>query len=264
MQQTSDGGYIVGGYSFSNNSGEKTENSRGSVDYWIVKLNGSGNIQWDKTIGGNNYDDLTCLQQTSDGGYILGGWSVSGASGEKTENSKGFQDFWVVKLNASGSIQWDKTIGGFNLDELYSLQQTTDGGYILGGTSQSFSGGNVGDYWIVKTDASGSIQWNKSIGGSDNDYLRSIRQTSDGGYVSGGYSYSKVSGDKTQRSRGLADYWMVKTDGSGNVQWDRTVGGADFDYMYSVGEVKKNLYVAGGYSNSKATGDKKLLLKRRI
>jgi len=112
IQQTSDGGYILGGWSDSNISGDKTEDSQGNYDYWVVKLDAAGNIQWQNTIGGNSVDYLTSIQQTTDGGYILGGWSNSGVSGDKTENSQGANDYWVVKLDPIGYIQWQNTIGG--------------------------------------------------------------------------------------------------------------------------------------------------------
>jgi hypothetical protein len=261
VQQTTDGGYIVGGYSFSNKSGEKSQNNRdttaATTDYWIAKLDASGNIQWNRTIGGNQYEMLTCLQQTKDGGYIVGGWSVSGVSGEKTEINRGGQDYWIVKLNAVGNIEWDKTLGSYTIDELYSIQQTKDGGYILGGHSGFLSGG-VTDYWIVKTDANGNTVWNKYFGGDDNDYMRSVQQTSDGGYLLGGYSLSRKSGDKTEKTRGVEDYWIVKTDRLGTFQWDKTIGGSNDDFLMSVREVRKNYYIAAGYSNSDTTGDKKI------
>ncbi len=105
--------------------------------YWIVKTDALGNIQWQKTIGGSEEDYLQSIQQTSDGGYILGGVSNSNISGDKTENSIGGYDYWIVKTDASGNIQWQNTIGGNNHEEFWSIQQTSDGGYILGGTSNS-------------------------------------------------------------------------------------------------------------------------------
>jgi hypothetical protein len=218
LQQTSDGGYILGGHSDSNVSGEKTANSRGYYDYWVVKLNSLGKIQWDKTIGGSSGDYLTSLQQTCEGGYILGGYSLSNRSGDKTEKSRGVYDYWVVKLNSLGRIQWDKTIGGSLVDYLYSLQQTSDGGYILGGDSESDMSGEktennhgsfIGDYWVVKLNSFGRIQWDKTIGGTSEDHLRSIKEVSKNQYILGGYSISGISGDKTEVSRGDFDYWIV-------------------------------------------------------
>jgi hypothetical protein len=207
----------MGGYSVSNISGDKTENSHGSADYWIVKTDASGNIQWQKTIGGNSDDVLYTIRQTIDGGYILGGLSGSNISGDKTENNKGVLDYWVVKTTASGNIQWQNTIGGSGDDRLFSIQQTTEGGYILGGFSTSSISGDktenskgFSDYWIVKADPSGNIQWQKTIGGSSFEELHSIQQTTDGGYILGGYSASNISGDKTENNHGSYDYWIVK------------------------------------------------------
>jgi len=216
IQQTIDGGYILGGWSNSNISGDKTENSQGT-DYWVVKLDASGNIQWQNTIGGSFLDYLNCMQQTSDGGFILAGSSQSGISGDKTEDSQGGSDYWVVKLDAFGNIQWQNSIGGNSDDYLTSIQQTIDGGYILGGYSNSGISGDktenyqgLYDYWVVKLDATGNIQWQNTIGGNSWDELISIQQTNDGGYILGGHSSSGISGDKTENSQGDYDYWVVK------------------------------------------------------
>ena len=164
IQQTLDGGYICGGTSISDSTGDKTENSigqNGQYDYWIIKLNNSGNIQWQNTIGGSGADELQSIKQTTDGGYICGGYSLSSISGDKTENSQGLHDYWVVKLDNSGNSQWQNTIGGNSLDYLQCIQQTSDYGYICGGFSRSDSsvdktehhqGGFLltDDYWVVK------------------------------------------------------------------------------------------------------------------
>ncbi len=297
MALTKDGGRIVGGTSRSNISGNKTENSRGIGDYWIVKLDSANKIQFDKTIGGSDNDGLTALQQTSDGGYILGGGSTSNASGEKTQNSKGGADFWIVKLDSRGNIQFDKTIGGSNNDGLTALQQTSDGGYILAGDSRSNKSGNKSensrggtDYWIVKLDGRGNIQWDKTYGGSDDDFLTSLQQTTDGGYILGGLSFSNKSGEKSESSKGRDDFWVIKVDGNGNIQFefsnasfeksenargigdddfwivkldkngnkqfDKTIGGTNFDECFSIKEKSRNHYVAGGQSLSDVSGDK--------
>lgn len=269
LQQTSDEGYILGVVSESDSSGEKTENSRGSADYWIVKLDKTGKIQWDKTIGGNDDDEIRSLKQTSDGGYIVGGYSRSEPSGEKTQNCRGGFDYWIVKLDKLGNIEWTKTIGGNKDDYLTSVQQTNDGGYILGGYSSSnisaekTQNNRCGcdadfspDFWIVKLDASGQIEWDKTIGGSNWDFLRSIQQTSDDGYVMSGSSYSDISGEKTENGRGFGDYWIVKLDTKGEVQWDKTVGGNNQDEARSIKEVRKNIYAVGGFSLSDVSGDK--------
>ncbi|HKR06488.1 MAG TPA: T9SS type A sorting domain-containing protein [Bacteroidia bacterium] len=270
IEQTSDGGYILGGYSFSIISGDKTENGNGLSDYWPVKTDASGIVQWENSIGGSTSDALRSIEQTADGGYILGGRSNSNISGDKTENCIGgtYLDYWIVKTDASGIIQWQNTIGGTNGDELFSIQQTNDGGYILGGHSWSNISGdktenscnNTFDYWIVKTDATGNIQWQKTIGGNSADYLRSIQQTADGGYILGGYSWSGISCDKTENNWdttfATSDYWIVKTDTSGIIQWEKTIGGNNEDWLYSIQQTADGGYILGGWSTSNISGDK--------
>ncbi|MFI5173049.1 MAG: hypothetical protein ACHQFW_11705, partial [Chitinophagales bacterium] len=240
IHQTSDGGYILGGYSFSGVSGDKTELNIGGYDYWVVKLNSSGVILWQNTIGGNSFETLYSIQQTSDGGYILGGSSFSGISGDKTEASLGGYDYWVIKLNSSGAIVWQNTIGGSSDDFLRSIQQTSDAEYILGGYSYSGVSGDKTDaslggydYWVIKLNSSGAIVWQNTIGGSESDLLNSIQQTSDGEYILGGYSYSGVSGDKTEANLGYADYWVVKVNSSGSIVWQNTIGGSESDLLNS-------------------------------
>jgi hypothetical protein len=263
IQQTSDFGYIIAGTSLSNNSGDKTENSQGGADYWVIKLDAVGNMMWQNTIGGNGNDSLFSIQQTSDGGYILAGSSDSGNSGDKTENSLGVADYWVVKLDAVGNLAWQNTIGGSGNDRLASIQQTTDGGYILGGDSDSNISGDKtenslggADYWVVKLDAVGNMVWQNTIGGNGNDSLFSIQQTSDGGYILSGISDSGNSGDKTENSLGVADYWVVKLDAVGNLAWQNTIGGSGNDRLASIQQTTDGGYILGGDSDSNISGDK--------
>jgi hypothetical protein len=263
LQQTTDGGYIIGGWSSSGISGDKTEAALGLGEYWVVKLNSSGAIEWQNTIGGSGYEDLQSLQQTADGGYILGGFSGSDISGDKTEASLGGLDYWVVKLNSSGAIEWQNTIGGSLGDLLWSLQQTTDGGYILGGNSGSDISGDkteasLGyfDYWVVKLNSSGVIEWQNTIGGSSDDNLRALQQTTDGGYILGGESYSGISGDKTEALLGVTDCWVVKLNGSGAIEWQNTIGGSDWDWLDALQQTTDGGYILGGNSDSGISGDK--------
>lgn len=263
MQQTTDGGYILAGYSNSTISGDKTEGHWGGKDYWIVKINANGIKQWDKTFGGTNIDQCYAVQQTNDGGYILGGYSVSPVSGNKTATGIGSYDFWVVKTDANGVKQWDKAYGGFSSDVCTALEQTNDGGYILGGTSYSIAGGDkteagrgANDFWVVKIDANGVKQWDKTFGGNSYDYLLDLRQTSDGGYILGGHSESGIGGDKTAAARGKTDYWIIKIDGNGIKQWDNAFGGSNFDYLQSLQQTNDGGYILGGYSDSRIGGDK--------
>jgi len=268
LEQTNDGGYILGGSSWGNISGDKSDTNRHDRfdynDYWLVKTDAAGNKQWDKTIGGFYLDDLHALEQTKDGGYILGGSSNSPVSGEKTDGCRGTaSDYWIVKVDNAGNKVWDKTIGGTDVDNLYAVRQTPDGGYILAGESVSpvsyektdYCRG-FGDYWIVKLDKHGNIQWDKTIGGNSEDALTSIDLTADGGYILGGYSGSNISGEKTENTRGVYDYWIVKTDSIGNIQWQKTIGGNDDDRLYSIHQTKDGGYILGGYSKSNISGEK--------
>ncbi|MGB3076511.1 MAG: MopE-related protein [Chitinophagales bacterium] len=263
LVQTTDGGYLLGGYSHSGISGDKNQPSKGYADYWVVKLDALGNIQWQNTIGGNSQDFLCSAIQTTDGGYLLGGSSYSGISGDKTEASQGSADYWVVKLDGSGNIKWQNTIGGTGSNSLASVIQTIDGGYLLGGSSDSGISGDkteackgYEDYWIVKLDNSGNIQWQNTIGGDSHDYLNSVIQNSDGGFVLGGSSFSGISGDKNQTSKGDYDYWMVKVDDSGNIEWQYTSGGSSVDYLRSNIQTSDEGYLIGGTSQSGISGSK--------
>ena len=265
IQQTSDGGYILGGESRSDMTGEKTEGNFGITDYWVIKINSTGGIVWQNNIGSFSDEYLNSVHQTSDGGYILGGYSSSGISGDKTEAGLGGSDYWILKLNSSGVIEWQNTIGGSSSENLFSIEQTADGGYILGGFSFSGISGDkteasLGyDYWIVKVNSLGSIQWQNTIGGSDYDYLYSIQQTSDGGYIAGGYSRSVISGDKTEPKIGGNDYWILKLNSTGSIVWQNVIGGSAGDLIqspYSIGKTTDGGFIIGGYSSSNISGDK--------
>ncbi len=267
-EQTADGGYILGGYSSSDISGDKTENSIGWDDYWIIKLDGTGNIVWQNTIGGYNEDVLSDIHQISDGGYIIGGFSNSDSGADKSENTIGDEDdeddYWIVKLDSFGEIEWDNTIGGIYNDHLNSIQQTTDDGYILAGSSYSnaFADktedaiGGSNDYWVVKTNNLGVIVWDNTIGGNNIDVANYIEQTNDGGYIVGGLSYSDSSGDKLEDALGFSDYWIVKLDVSGNIDWQNTIGGDDYDQLVMISQTFEGGYIAGGKSSSNVSVDK--------
>lgn len=244
--QTADGGYIVAGFSDSNN-GDVSGNHGSSSDCWIVKLNDLGVIQWQKSIGGSNYDDAYSIVQTTDGGYIVAG--VSSSNDGDVSGNHGTFDYWVVKLNSLGVIQWQKSLGGSSDDYAYSIVQTTDGGYVLAGVSISNNGdvsGNQGafDYWVVKLNSFGVIQWQKSLGGTGSDFAYSIIQTTDGGYVVAGYSNSNngnVSGNN-----GRNDYWIVKLNNLGVIQWQHCLGGSNDDIASSIIQTSDGSYVVAG------------------
>jgi hypothetical protein len=264
VNQTIDKGYIIGGTSVSGISGDKTEDTQGSDDFWILKLDSLGNIQWQNTIGSNNTDYFMEIHQTLDGEYILAGDTYTGYTGDKRCTGKGMDDYWILKLDSLGVIQWQRCIGGNHQDHFRSVSIANDGGYFLGGFSispisgdktQNNNGGK--DYWVVKLDELGSVQWDKTLGGNDTDELQSIYGTSDGGCIAGGFSLSGISGDKTEPRFGIfADYWVVKLDGSGNIEWQNTIGGNKSDYLSTVIQTNDGGYILGGSSYSDLTGDK--------
>jgi len=274
-QPTSDYGFILAGSSLSDKTGNKTDSNNGDLDYWIWKMNETGDLDWQKSIGGSGFDLLQSIKTTRDGGFILAGTSNSPNDFQKKDSCKGGTDFWVIKLNARGEEQWQRTIGGTGQDELLCAFQTRDGGYMLGGSSssspplkasslledQSFSSlpdlytkseksrGNM-DYWIVKLDKSGVLEWQKTYGGTYADVLRSMEQTSDGGYILGGYSNSPQSGDKTEPNNGIGDYWIIKIDEEGKIQWQKTYGGNGDNQLYVIHQTEDEGYIVGGNSNS--------------
>ncbi|MGC4128035.1 MAG: T9SS type A sorting domain-containing protein [Bergeyella sp.] len=251
IQCTSDGGYIVAGYSDSTN-GDITGN-HGQYDAWVIKLNSDGSIQWQKSLGGSQYDYGNAIQLTTDGGYIIAG-STQSNDGDVTGNHGTYtDDAWIVKLDSNGTIQWQKALGGNDSDYAKSIQCTQDGGYILAGYTYSYRGDYEGfndtsDYWIVKIDSNGTLQWQRSIGGSYTDIANAIEPTIDGGYIVVGRSTS-LDGNITG-NLGKNDAWLVKLSGSGAIQWQKSLGGSQNDYGNAVHQTADGGYIIAGYSES--------------
>ncbi len=221
VAQTSDGGYIVAGSSYSYGSDNQ--------DLLIVKFDSDGVEQWLKVVAGPyvNYPELGySVAQTNDGGYIV--------TGSSAKYSGGYADLLLVKVDSEGIEQWTTTVGGDNTDRGYSIAQTSDGGYIVTGTSQSYGGPDT-DLLLVKFYSNGAEQWTKTIGGDSSDYGKSVAQTSDGGYVVIGYSQSYGGSD--------ADVLIVKFDSNGIEQWTKTVGEDSSDYGYSVVQTSDGGYI---------------------
>jgi hypothetical protein len=251
IQPTADGGYIASGLTYSNNGDVSGYHGGTEADAWVVKLSSSGALQWQKVFGGTGCDFANSILSTPDGGYIFVGHTDS-HDGDVTANA-GEKDVWIVKLSNSGTIQWQKTLGGANNDYAYSLQLTPDGGYIAAGYTNSNNGdvsGNHGDAdgWIVKISSSGAIQWQKSLGGGNEDIARSVQPTADGGYIVAGSTKSN-NGD-VSGNHGDADAWIVKLSGNGAIQWQKALGGSNEDIARSIQPTADGGYIIAGSTTS--------------
>ncbi|WP_442787960.1 T9SS type A sorting domain-containing protein [Flavobacterium suncheonense] len=263
IKLTSDAGFILAGSSSSQKGLQKKEDNRGQDDFWVIKLDAKGGEMWQKTIGGSGQDKLKTIIQTRDGGYLLGGSSSSDKSGEKEENGRGNLDYWIVKLDKEGKVKWQKTYGGAQLDLLQSVEQTKDGGYILGGSSNSRASGdktehNFGfnDYWIIKTDDKGDIEWQRTFGGDKDDQLASLIQTREGMFVLGGSSNSGATNSKSKGSKGT-DFWVLKIDDKGEIIWQETYNYGKTDILTSIMENPDGTLLIAGYAQSEVPGTNK-------
>ena len=247
--QTKDGGFIVAGGTASDD-GDVSAN-HGAVDCWLVKLSSTGNIEWEETFGGTANDGVKSIIQTPDEGYIFSGSSRSN-DGDVSGNH-GLTDVWVVKLSSAITIEWQKSLGGSGEEIGHSIINTTDGGYIVAGQTDSNDGdvsGNKGviDVWVVKLDSAGNIEWQDNYGGSNDDIAFSIAQTIDGGYVVATLTKSD-DGDVTGYY-GQRDYWLIRLTSTGSIQWQKTLGGTERDFAGSAIQSSDGGYVFVGYSES--------------
>ncbi len=210
-------------------------------------------IEWEKSFGGSGVEGINSFQKSSDGGYIIAGYSNSN-DGDVTGNHGGY-DFWVLKLTSVGALEWQKSLGGSLDDIANSIFQTSEGGYIVSGITESNDGDvteNKGnnDVWIVKLSSNGTIEWQKSYGGASSESGESIQQTSDGGHIVAGWSFSQ-NGDVTG-NHGSVDHWVIKLTDSGNIEWEKTLGGLGADWAWAVQQTSDGGYIVAGDSNNKS------------
>jgi hypothetical protein len=236
-QQTSDGGFII--------SGETNSFGAGRCDIYLIKTDSEGNLLWQKTIGGILDDYGYSVQQTTDGGYIIAGYTGSFGAG--------WYDVYLVKTDPNGNLLWHKTFGGSGKDYAGSVQQTTDGGYIITGLTQSFGAGKS-DVYLIKTDPNGNQEWQRTFGGNSDDAGYSVQQTSDGGYIIAAYT--------TSFGAGSYDAYLIKTDSAGNLRWQKTFGGSGFDVVSSVQQTKDGGYIIAGQTQSFGAGSYDVYLIR--
>ncbi len=235
IKQTSDGGYIVGGSTFSFGAGEK--------ESWILKLSSAGDIEWQHRYGGDKWDHVSSILQTNDGGYVFSGCTGSFGAGSV--------DIWILKLSPAGDIDWQETYGGRHDDKSRSIQQTIDGGYIVAGLTNSFDVFDDDDIWILKLSSEGDIDWQKTYGESRDDEARSIQQTIDGGYIVGGWTNSFSDGYDDDIWDGYDDdIWVLKLSSDGDIEWHKIYGGNDSDRALAIQQTDDKGYIVGGWTNS--------------
>jgi hypothetical protein len=231
--QTNDGGYALAGWTESFGAGAE--------DFWLIKTDSAGNVQWNKTYGGTSTawfgERAYCLIQTNDGGYAV--------AGETSSFGAGSRDFWLVKANSNGTIEWSKPYGGTNQEEAYSLIQTNDGGYAIAGRTLSFGVAGYENMWLVKTDSNGTMEWSEAYGGAGIEIAYSVVQTSDGGYAIGG---------ETGPWGNVRDVWFVKTNSNGTMEWNKKYGVGTVDFSFSMVRTTDGGYAMAGHTETPAGG----------
>ncbi len=264
ISKTNDGGYLLSGYTTSNDG--DVSGNEGFQDYWILKVDASGNKQWDKNFGFAGSDQAYKAFQTSDGGYFITGFfdvSASGGAGNDIQSESGDDlqrgvlhgvgEFWGIKLDANGTKQWRRYFGGTNNDRSYDAFETADGGFLMTGTSESVDFDKTDpkgsyDYWAVRLTSSGALVWTKSYGGAEIDNSYASIKANDGNYIMVGDSRS--SDQDVTAPRGNADAWMVKFDDNGNKIWQKSFGGSQFDTAHSIVQRNNGDFILSGHSRS--------------
>ena len=224
IKQTSDGGYIV--------AGATSSCGASCSDIWILKLDSSGGIEWQRTYGGTDWDGRPYIQEASDGGYIVAGCTESFGAGDR--------DFWVLKLTSSGDIEWQRTYGGGLDDQYCHIQLASDGGYIVSGGTESFGAGGS-DIWVLKLNSFGDIEWQRTYGGIYGEWATYIQLTSDTGYIVSGV---------TNEFGTIGNFWILKLNSSGDIEWQRAYGGGFMDYPWSIQQTVDGGYIVAGYTES--------------
>jgi len=231
VKATSDGGWILVGSSRSAPSLNKTSPNYGQADYWVVRLDDQGNTLWEKSFGGTGFDTAEAVIETADGGFLVVGGSGSDTNEVKSIAPFGSSDVWVLKLSAQGDLLWQRLYGGMDGEWAWAADRWGTNGFVIAAQSGSPVGGNkdaphygASDFWIIAIDHDGNKIWERSYGGDNDDQLRNLKQTSDGGFIACGKSRSGVSGNKTTPLAGTyEDIWIIRLDPAGDRLWERSI-----------------------------------------
>lgn len=252
IQQTSDGGYIIAASSESQDGDVGSTN--GDYDFWVIKLNAAGELEWKNNFGGSDWDLSNAIRQTSDGGYVVIGYTYS--DDFDVTGMNGFRDSWVVKINSTGVLQWQKALGGSGADSAEDVIENTDGYLVLGFDGGSNDGdlqgtGCKNDFWIIQLSFSGEIMWQKCYGGTDIEKAKKIIPAGINYLIVG--SASSSDGDVTV-NYGYDDMWVIQIDPLGNLIWQKSLGGSDTDiatdaYFASVGPTEQIVIIGTTYSS---------------
>ena len=262
ITKTSDGGFVLSGHSRSDNG--DVGGNEGFHDYWIVKIDSQGNIIWESNFGFSGSDQALSVIQTADGGYFASGFldvTASGGQGNDgpTHNPEhGVGEYWGIKMDANGEKEWRRYFGGTNNDRSYDVAQTTDGGFLMIGASESLDFDKVDpkgsyDFWVVKVGADGEKDWTKSYGGAEIDVAYAVTRATDGNYIIVGDTRSIDQDVSTPL--GNADAWAVKfNQNNGNIIWEKTYGGNQFESARSIKRLSNGTYLIAASTRS-ANGD---------
>lgn len=252
---------LIGGTSFSDNNGDKSQATRGSSDMWILKLTSDGTPLWDARFGGSSSDGLNALASITEG-YLLAGSSSSDTSGDKTQDSYGQSDLWIVAIDTNGTFLWDGRYGGIGSEGLGAAVVPAGGGILLAGQSTSAATGSKTeagyggtDAWLVKLDDGGTQQWDKTLGGSSNEIVSALLELTNGNFLLCGSSDSVVSGTKTSAPRGGFDFWISMISATGTHLWERSYGGSSHDFLFEALDLGPGGFLLAGYTESGASGD---------
>ncbi len=253
---TIDRQYLITGSSIQSKKLSTETKQNNGYDFHLVKLNQQGEEVWEKFFAGKNHDFLSATVNTQEGGFLLAGTSYSGKGLDKKEDSKGGSDIWLIRINESGDELWQKTIGGASDEEARSVIQTTDLGFFVAGNVQNAAKGyGSKDVLIIRLDKNGGIASQIIIGGKGLDEVEKMVPTKDGGALLGVYSRSNTGGSKKTENYGEGDYWIIKLNKDGKVEWEKNYGGKGDDHVRTLALTSTG-YLIGGESRSERSGNK--------